>query len=68
MHNKAKSEQNLAVANAKRGAVFQASLKVGREEAGSQLSNKDNIRSTSQGSNCSHEGETVSENDKLILR
>ena len=52
MHSKVKSEQYFAVRRAKRVAVFQASLKVEREEAGTQLSNKDNKHSTSQGSNC----------------
>ena len=50
IHSKVKSEQYLAVTSAKRVAVFQASLNVVREEAGAQLSNKDNKHSTSQGS------------------
>ena len=52
IHNKVKSEQHFAVTSAKRVAVFQASLKVVREEAGVQLSKRDNKCSTSQGSNC----------------
>ena len=36
--------------NGKRIAVFQASLKVVREETGAQLSETDNKHSTSQGS------------------
>ena len=42
IHNKVKSQQCFAVTSAKRVAVFQASLKVLREEVGAQLSNKDN--------------------------
>ena len=56
IHNKVKSEQCFAVTSAKRVAVFQAILKVVREEAGAQLSNKDNKCSTSQGSKCLWEG------------
>ena len=37
-YNEVKSEQCFAVTSAKRVAVFQASLKVVREEAGAQLS------------------------------
>ena len=47
IHNKVKSEQHLAVTSAKRVAVFQAILKVVREEAGAQLSKRDNKHSTS---------------------
>ena len=39
-HNKVKSEQCFAVTSAKRVAVFQASLKVVREDAGAQLSKR----------------------------
>ena len=42
MHNKAKSELHLVVRSNKRVAVFQASLKLVIEEAGSQLFNKNN--------------------------
>ena len=49
IHNIVKSEQYFTGTSAKRVAVFQASLKVVREEAGAQLSNKDNKCSTSQG-------------------
>ena len=56
IHNKVKSEQHFAVTSAKRVAVFQASLKVVREEVGAQLSKRDNKCSTSQGSNCLQEG------------
>ena len=55
-HNKVKSEQCFAVTSAKRVAVFQANLKVVREDAGAQLSKRDNKRSTSQGSNHLQEG------------
>ena len=48
--------RNFDVTTAKRVAVFQASLKVVREEARAQLSNKDNKHSVSQGANCLHEG------------
>ena len=41
MHNKVKSEQCFAVLSAQRVAVFQASLKLVREEAGAQLSDND---------------------------
>ena len=37
MHNKVKSKQHFAVTSAKGLAVFQASLKLVREEAGAQL-------------------------------
>ena len=50
IHNKVKSEQCFAVTSAKRVAAFQASLKVVREEAGSQFSKRDNKCSTSQAS------------------
>ena len=56
MHNKAQAEQHFTVTSAKRVAVLQVSLKVVREEAGAQLSNKDNKHSTSQGSKCLQEG------------
>ena len=52
IHNKVKSEQCFAVTSAKRVPVFQVSLKVVREEAGAQLSSKDNKHTTSQGSKC----------------
>ena len=51
----------------KRVAVFQASLKVVREEAGSQLFNKDNKHATSQGANCLQEGH-CKYNDALVYR
>ena len=41
MHNKVKSEQCFPVTSAKRVMVFQASLKVAREEAGARLSKND---------------------------
>ena len=56
MHNKVKSEQHFAITSVKRVAVFQASLKVVREEVGAQLSNKENKHSTSQGSKHLWEG------------
>ena len=56
IHNKVKSEQCFAVTSANRIAVFQASLKVVREEAGAQLSKRDNKCSASQGSKCLWEG------------
>ena len=55
-HNKVKSEQCIAATSSKRVEVFQASLKVVREEVGSQLSKSDNKYSTSQGSNHLPEG------------
>ena len=42
MCSKVKSEQCFAVTNAKSVAIFQASLKVVRKEARTQLSKKDN--------------------------
>ena len=48
MLNKIKSEQYMAVISVKKVAIFQASLKLVREEAGVQLSNKDNKYLTSQ--------------------
>ena len=51
IHNKVKPEQHFVVTSAKRVAVFQASLKVVRKEAGAKLSKRDNQCSTSQGSN-----------------
>ena len=45
-----KSEQCFTVISAERVAVFQASLKAVREEAGAQLFNEDNKCSKSQGS------------------
>ena len=56
MHTKVKSEQCLAVTSAKRVAVFQASLKLVRKEAGVQLPYKDNKQLTSQSSKCLQEG------------
>ena len=56
IHNKVKSEQHFTVTSAKGVTVFQASLKVVREEAGAQLSKKDNKCSTSQGSKLFCEG------------
>ena len=47
---KLNQKQCFALPSAKRVAVFQASLKVVREDASAQLSNKDNICLTSQGS------------------
>ena len=38
MHNKAKLKQCFAVTSAKRVAIFQACLKLVREEAGAQIS------------------------------
>ena len=52
INNKVKSEQCFTVTSAKRAAVFQASLKIMREEAGAHLSNKDKKCSKSQGSKC----------------
>ena len=51
-----KSEPHLAVTSAKRVAVFRASLKLVRKEAGAQLSNKDNKCLTSYCTKCLHEG------------
>ena len=56
LQKKVKSEQRFAVTSAKRVAVFQANLKVVREDAGAQLSKRDNKHSTSQGSNRLREG------------
>ena len=50
MHSKVKSEHFFAVTSVKRVAVSHTSLKLVREEAGSQLYNKDNKCSTSHGS------------------
>ena len=49
MCNKATSEQHFAVTIAERAAVFHGSLRLVREEAGAQLSNKDNEHLTSHG-------------------
>ena len=65
IHNKVKSEQSFAVTSAKRVAVFQASLKVVREEAIAQLSNK-NKCSTSQGQNAYEKEDAVNKSDILI--
>ena len=64
MQNKVKSEQCFKVTTARRVAVFQASLKVVREEAGAHLSKRDNNNSTSQGSKHLQEGG----HDTLLLR
>ena len=56
LHNKIKSQQHFVVTSANRVTVFQASLKVVREEAGAQLFNKDNKHSASQGSKCLQDG------------
>ena len=52
MHNQVKSEQSFPVTSTKRVAIFQASLKLVRKEAGSQFSNKDNTHLTSHESKC----------------
>ena len=52
----------------KRVAVFQASLKVVREEAGAQLSKRDNKCSTSQDQIVYEKEDAVNKNDALILR
>ena len=57
MHNNAESEQRLAVTSAKRVAIFQASLKLVKEEAGAQIFKTDNKGSTSQGSKHLHDWE-----------
>ena len=49
MHNKVKSEQHYAVISAKRVAVFQATLKLVREESRAKLPNRNNAHSPSQG-------------------
>ena len=56
MQNQVKSEQWFAVTRAKWVAVFQASLKVVRQEAGAQLFNIDNKHLRSQGSKHLWEG------------
>ena len=68
MHNKVKSEQCFAVLSVKRVAVFQAHLKVVREEATAQLSNKGNKHSTSQGSKTYEKEDAVNKNDALFWR
>ena len=52
----------------KRVAVFQASLKVVREEVGAQLSNKDNNPPHSKDQNIYKKEDTVNKNDTLILK
>ena len=47
MHNKVKSEQCFAVTSAKKVAFFQLNYKLRGEEAGTQLSSKDNKHLTS---------------------
>ena len=68
MYNKVKSEQHSAVRSAKRVAIFQASLKLVREGAGSKLSNKDNKHSNSMDETIYNEWGTVNKNDALIYR
>ena len=51
MYNKSRLEQCFVVTLANRVAVFQASFKSVREEAGAQLYNSDNNCSTPQSSN-----------------
>ena len=55
MHNKIQSVQCFVVMSAKRVAVFQARLKLVREEARAQLSNKENEGLTCHWSNCLHD-------------
>ena len=47
MHSNVKSEECLPVMNARRVAIFQASLKLAREKARAQLSDRDNQHSIS---------------------
>ena len=56
MHNKDKSEYRFAVTSYKRVAIFQASLKLVREEMAAQLSNKNSKHLTSLGLKYLHEG------------
>ena len=51
MFSKVKSEQHFVTTNTNRVTVFQASLKLVREETGTQLSYKDNKCSTSHDQN-----------------
>ena len=55
----------MVVTSAKRVEVFQASLKVVREEAGAQLSNKDNRYSNPKDQNV-YEKDAANKNDTLI--
>ena len=52
MVNKDKSEQHFSVTSVKRIAIFQASLKLVREEAGAPFSSRGNNNLTSHGANC----------------
>ena len=56
MCNKVKWDQCFAVTHLKKVAIFQASLNLVREEAGGQISNKDNKCLTFNGSKHLHEG------------
>ena len=68
MHNKVKSEQCFAVTSAKSVAVFQASLKVVREDAGANsLTTITNIQHPKD-QNVNEKKDTVNKNDTLILR
>ena len=61
MHNKVKLEQHFSVKSSKMVAIFQAILKLVREEARTKLSNKENL--TDQ--NIEKRG-TVNKKDTLI--
>ena len=66
MHNKVKSEQCFAVISAKKVAIFQASLKLVREDEKPQLSNMHNKCLTPHRSNHLWEGGTVNKNGALV--
>ena len=68
IHNKAKSEQCFAVTSAKRVAVFQASWKVVREEAGAQLSTRITNAQHPRDQNIYEKEDAVNKNDALILK
>ena len=65
IHNKVKSEKWITVTSAKRAAVFQASLKVVREEASAQFSNKDKIIQHPKDHNIYEKKDAVNKNDTL---
>ena len=68
MYNKVKPVKHFAITSAEKVAVFLASLKLVQEEAGSQISNKDNKHSTTHRSNCLSEWGTINKNDVLLQR
>ena len=65
--HKVKSEQCFAVTSAKRVAVFQASLKVVREDTGAQLS-KEITSAPHPKDQTGYEEDAVNKNDALVLK